>query len=133
MKEEVIANPGQLKKAFKQKANAIEEANNLSNSHELLRFYANECGLKAQYLDRNRLKDTSEFENSPLGKKYGHGHDLIRWIDDLKIPESAVKRPKKSRPFLFSQLHETLRYGVTPVEEHIEINKSIHTYLKKSL
>lgn len=141
-RREVIANYPQLIASFHLGKKTIQEAEKEKKSNkkkpndyfELLRFYANECGLKARFLDENLLRDTSNLE-AATGIKYGYKHDLIRWLDELKVPASEVKRPKpiSQTGYRFEQLHETLRYGVTPDEEHAEINKLIHIYLVKNL
>ena len=46
--KEIKANIPQLKKAFKAHGRISEDGDTIS--HQLLRFYANECGLKALFL-----------------------------------------------------------------------------------
>ena len=53
-----------------------------TQSQNLLLFYAVECGLKAAFLKRNRLSDTSAME-AELKEK---GHDLAFWAKKLYLP-----------------------------------------------
>jgi len=82
-------------------------------SHQLLLFYAVECGLKARYLARESLLSTSDFTSKLPGKKYGHGHKIMDWIAELSIPASALSQFAVDAAEPILQLHEKLRYGVT--------------------
>ncbi|MEQ8704936.1 MAG: hypothetical protein RIC19_13500 [Phaeodactylibacter sp.] len=120
-KKDVRATVPQLKGAFRAHGKVAEQGEGISE--KLLRFYANECGLKALYLKENKLNDTGDLENQ-IGKKYGHGHDLIRWMDDLKLPNFSFKY--KDIPYdPVKQVHEKLRYGVD-TSRHNELLKSIY-------
>jgi hypothetical protein len=72
-----------LRKAFqRQRQPSLLQA----QCRNLLLFYAVECGLKAAWLKRNRLRDTSEIE--PLLKQ--EGHDLIYWTKALYLPAAIT-------------------------------------------
>jgi hypothetical protein len=109
---------GHLRKAFlrqRQPVLAQEQCRNL------LLFYAVECGLKAAWWTRNRLRDTSEIESH---LKEG-GHDLIFWAKKLYLPAaitggSASIRLRSSGTRLDVRLaHQAWRYGadVEPDDE----------------
>ena len=81
----------------------------------LLLFYAVECGLKASWLTRNRLRDTSRIEQSLLRE---HGHDLLYWAKKLYLP-AAVTTGRSSFRLRGSEgrlgvesAHQAWRYGV---------------------
>lgn len=138
MPNDVIVNEAQLRSVFKQHSKAVEKAeqsNNASPSHELLRFYANECGLKALFLNKYYLRDIGEFK-AHFGddKKWGHGHDLIRWLDELNLPETQRPQvPRGNIRHTFHQLHEKLRYGKQAEIEEESLNKGFHIKLQKLL
>jgi len=80
----VHAGLGHLRKAFlRQRQPALQQ----QQCRMLLLFYAVECGLKAAWLTRNRLRDTSEIE--PLLKQ--KGHDLMYWITELRLPATITR------------------------------------------
>jgi hypothetical protein len=54
-------------------------------------FYAAECALKAAYLDRHRLGDTSS-SNAQAEAGRSFGHDLVRLIQSLNVPATAIGR-----------------------------------------
>ncbi len=127
--KEIKANIPQLKGAFKAHGRISEGGEKIS--HQLLRFYANECGLKALFLNQNKLQDTGAFEGK-FGRKYGYGHDLVRWVNELKIPEFAMKKYSDHEQDPVRQVHEKLRYGVES-KNHDEFLKGLYTLLKKYL
>jgi hypothetical protein len=127
--KEIKANIPQLTKAFKAHGRISEAGDTIS--HQLLRFYANECGLKAIFLKENKLQDTSAFEGQ-IGRKYGHGHDLAKWINELKIPHFAIKKYSDNDNNPVRQVHEKLRYGIVS-NGHDEFLKGLYTLLKKYL
>lgn len=126
--KEIKATIPQLKGAFKAHGRTSEEGD--KSSHNLLRFYANECGLKALFLRENKLPDTGMFVTKP-GKKYGHGHDLVKWINELKIPGFALNYSDNENDPV-RQVHEKLRYGLVS-NNHDEFLKSLYSLLKKQL
>jgi hypothetical protein len=74
---------GHLRKAFlRQRQPTLEQ----EHCRMLLLFYAVECGLKAAWLARNRLPDTSEIE--PLLRQ--QGHDLMYWVAELRLPATIT-------------------------------------------
>ena len=114
----VHASLGHLRKAFlRQRQPALLQP----QCQNLLLFYAVECGLKAAWLTRNRLRDTSEIE-SILKQK---GHDLIFWTKRLNLPAtitngSAGFRLRSGSARLDVEFaHQVWRYGtdVEPADE----------------
>jgi hypothetical protein len=114
----VHATLGHLRKAFlRQRQPTLLQA----QCKNLLLFYAVECGLKAAWLNRNRLRDTAEIE--PLLKQ--RGHDLVFWTKALYLPATITNgnagfrlRSGKIRLDLESA-HQAWRYGtdMEPVDE----------------
>ena len=103
-------------------------------SHILILFYAVECGLKANYLKKYNRLNTDDFEILPVNRKFGHGHDLIAWVKDLKIPALGYIDDRKNKPIV--QMHERLRYGTySPKTEksQVEFLRNLSAYLKKVL
>lgn len=126
---EVKANYQQLKGAYKSHGKIADGGDD--GAHNLLRFYANECGLKALFLRDNNLKDTGDLEES-TGRKYGYSHDLRRWVDELKIPAFAI--PYNEHPNdPIKQVHEKLRYGVEVDKKHLRYLSALYKALKKQL
>lgn len=126
---EVKANFQQLKGAFKKHGKIADRGN--EGTHHLIRFYANECGLKALFLRDNNLDNTGEFTKNP-GKKYGYGHDLRKWVDELKIP--AFVAPYEEQPNdPIKQVHEKLRYGLVANKKHLSYLSALYKALKKQL
>ena len=80
-------------------------------SHHLLLFYAVECGLKAEYLKTQGAQSTADFINSFPNNKYGHGHNILEWVKELKLPASIGSFTDNNNPLPLIQLHERLRYG----------------------
>jgi len=135
MSKEVKADAQQLKGAFRSHNKIIKESkNNDSPSLELLRFYACECALKALYIQKNNLRDTGDFEHVKgfHGKKYGHGHDILKWLGELKLPNFAASFKDKEKDPLI-KCHQKLRYGVGVHPNQIAFIKGLNTELKKHL
>ena len=92
-----------------------------TQGRNLLLFYAVECGLKAAWLSRNRLRDTSEME-ADLKQK---GHDLLFWSKKLYLPATITNGPasfrlrSKSTALGVEFAHQVWRYGidVEPADE----------------
>lgn len=126
--KEIKATIPQLKGAFKTHGRASEDGDKIS--HRLLQFYANECGLKALFLRENKLPDTGAFMTK-IGKKYGHGHDLVRWMSELKMPGFTLQYSDHDQDPV-RQVHEKLRYGVES-NSHNEFLRSLYSLLKKQL
>jgi hypothetical protein len=124
--KEIKASVPQLKRAFQSHGRIAENGDGLSE--DLLRFYANECGLKALFLTKHQLIDTGELEGL-VGRKYGHGHDLIRWVDELKLPKFTIKYSQDPDDPI-RQAHEKLRYGVDITPRSKSLLKAIYTALK---
>jgi hypothetical protein len=107
----VSAGVGQLRKAFQRhRQTGVTQA----EGRNLLLFYAVECGLKAAWLNRNKLRDTSAID--PVLKE--KGHDLIYWTKQLRLPAVITNGKTNfrtrvdgtSRPL--EAAHEVWRYGV---------------------
>ena len=109
-KPKVISTVSQLKGAFKRHGKSASSGD--TDSHYLLLFYASECGLKHLYLSQNHLQDTSNLiEKFTKHRPHGYSHDLVRWIDELKIPGFVVNWTD-SQDDPVANIHEKLRYGV---------------------
>ena len=78
-------------------------------------FYAAECGLKAAWLKRNRLRSTSQL-SSTLNASIGH--DLMLWAKKLALPAALASatgrfRLKRENSALeTAAAHQAWRYGV---------------------
>lgn len=129
-KPEVHVRLPELKRAFKEHGKIADEAD--KDSHHLLRFYANECGLKAMFMQENHLIDTSEFESKVPGIKYGYGHDLRRWMAEIKVPAFVIKDKDDPKDPLINA-HEKLRYGRNLRKDQESMLKTIQSLLKKHL
>lgn len=125
----IIATPQQLKGAFKAHSKISEGGSTIA--HYLLKFYASECGLKAIFLLQHNLGNTSDFERK-LQQRYGHKHDLQRWVDELKIPPRDL--PNIRGDFSpIRQMHEKLRYGLEVSQAHKAYLDALHKILKQKL
>jgi hypothetical protein len=84
-------------------------------SHYLLLFYAAECALKLTYLRRNRLRTTDCIRDPTLLTEAGH--DLPRWLKELRAPASITGgvhhfRPAKEGSAMgVAHAHQAWRYG----------------------
>lgn len=86
------------------------------DSGALLLFYAVECALKYLYMSDNMLR-TSYESRAAVASARDIGHDIVRLINELKIPRSVVSAP----PTLHLQrtgvvcapmhAHQAWRYG----------------------
>ena len=101
----------QLTSAYKAHYKLYKTASPPEPSHLLLLFYAVECGLKAYYLQENRLLSTEDFE-SPTMNKYGYGHKLAEWVQEVRMPASAISFVDDPNDPI-ENMHEKLRYGVS--------------------
>ena len=107
----IHASPGHLRKAFQRQR---QPTLGQEQDRKMLLFYAVECGLKAAWLTRNGLRDTSEIE--PLLRE--KGHDLMFWVKKLYLPAtiSGAKTNFRLRAkgiMLDLQFaHQAWRYGV---------------------
>jgi hypothetical protein len=123
----VHANLGHLRKAFqRQRQPAIAQA----QGRNLLLFYAVECGLKAAWLMRNRLRDTSEIDASLTQR----GHDLVFWTKKLYLPaeitngNTGFRLRSGGAKLDLGLAHQVWRYGVDvePADE-----ASLETWLNQ--
>ncbi|MDX2287007.1 MAG: hypothetical protein NW241_22775 [Bacteroidia bacterium] len=121
---DVVANQQNLKGGFKRHGDIAKSGSD--STHYLLYFYANECGLKYLFLRENRLQNTGRFaaHSGLSGQKYGHGHDLLKWVGELKIPNFTYK-DETGHPVPLRQAHEALRYGQGIHEDQKKVLKSL--------
>ncbi len=98
-----ISSLTQLIDAYKKHHKHSKTENKEEISHYLLLFYAVECALKAQYLKKYTGKSTKDFITLPIGKQYGHGHDILKWIKELGIPASVVNYKEKPGRILYGR------------------------------
>ena len=135
-KPEVVVNTSQLRNAYKAHRN-IYQTNENNASCQLLLFYAVEAGLKSKYLEEKRHQNTSDFKKEfGQNRKYGHEHNISRWVDELKIAAHMVRfSDNPSDPI--ENAHEKLRYGSSLANptgrEHIAYLRSILKYLSNNL
>lgn len=107
----VPAGVRQLRNAFKRHR---QPAGPQAQGRNLLLFYAVECGLKAAWLTRNRLPDTSAIDSQSKER----GHDLLYWAKKLYLPATITngktsfhtKDDRTSRPLEVA--HQAWRYGI---------------------
>lgn len=108
----IHAGVSELRSAFNQHRSAVLAE---VRSKNLLLFYAAECGLKAAWLTRNRLRSTSQLEPDLLARG---GHDLMLWVERLKLPAMITKRSVRFRlrrdnaAHEIALAHQAWRYGV---------------------
>jgi hypothetical protein len=85
-------------------------------SFRLLLFYAAECGLKRVWLRRNNLQTTTHISDRSLWGK--DGHNLARWIKELRLPASiaqpapSFRLAKEAKSWDVEKAHQAWRYGV---------------------
>lgn len=107
----VDAGVGHLRKAFQRHKQPLLLQ---KQGRILLLFYAVECGLKAAWLTRNKLRDTSAMES----RLKDRGHDLMLWTKELYLPAAITSRRtgfrlRDSRYAYGVELaHQVWRYGV---------------------
>lgn len=108
----IPAGLSQLRSAFKQHADVANS--DTSTSHNLLKFYAVECGLKAIYLKRNNLRTTDQISDD----KIRGSHNLAVLIKELRLPASVTgtnsdfRLQKDKSSWSVDQLHQVWRYGI---------------------
>lgn len=104
------SSPRQLRNAFKRHWQPQLQAIECRN---LLLFYSVECGLKAAWLGRARLRDTSA-----IPRISEIGHDLTYWVKELRLPRSLAEGSRSFRagndnnPHDLKLAHQAWRYGV---------------------
>lgn len=77
------------------------------------------------------MKDTGEFIKNP-GIKYGYGHNLRKWVDEVKIPAfAAPNNEQPNNPII--HVHEKLRYGLEADRKHLSYLSALQKALKKQL
>ncbi len=106
----------ELEQAFKSHSREAKKGN--TPSHFLLLFYAVECGLKSEILQRRNVNRVGQ-----MGKEL-ETHDLYSLVEMLKFPASVMapskssfrlRKSKSSRPI--EHAHQTWRYGVAMNKE----------------
>jgi hypothetical protein len=114
----VHAGVGHLRKAFQRhRQTGVAQ----TQARILLLFYAVECGLKAAWLTRNKLRSTSAIE-SQLKE---NGHDLVFWTRQLHLPATITNGRTSFRlrtngsALGIEYAHQAWRYGidVEPIDE----------------
>jgi hypothetical protein len=99
-----------LRKAFQRhRQPGLEQ----KQSRILLLFYAVECGLKAAWLARSNLQDTSAME----ARFKDQGHDLRLWAKELRLPAAIANsrthfRLRDGSCHGLEVAHQVWRYGV---------------------
>lgn len=103
----------ELKGAFHQHISVAK--NGASPSHNLLAFYAVECGIKSIYLKRNKLRTTENIRDERLMRS----HDISLWVKELRLPAAItgtntgfhLHRDQQSA-WSIARAHEVWRYGI---------------------
>lgn len=98
----------------------------------LLMFYSVECGLKAAYILKYQLRDTSDVRGSASRSAREFGHRIDQLLNELRIPASsiglqpsaALKRGGVALPP--ERLHEAWRYG-----EKVLVTSDLYNWLSK--
>lgn len=112
--KKIPAGMSQLRQAFHAHLRASQQTQ--ASCSCLLLFYAVECGMKSIYLRRNRLKETSNISDQTLLSR--DGHNLDRWVKELRISASQVGntpyfRLKSGGSSLdIEKAHQAWRYGI---------------------
>jgi hypothetical protein len=114
LQQMIPAGMNELRSAFVQhKQNA---GGMTSCSHNLVQFYAIECGIKWVYLRRNKINTTARIQNDLLKAT----HDLWLFGKELKLPAATLGpvgacfrlgRDRDSR-WHYREAHQAWRYGV---------------------
>jgi hypothetical protein len=119
----------ELAKAFRQHISIAKDGT--SPSHNLLMFYAVECGLKSIYLQRNHFKTIEQIPDESLQRS----HDLARWVKELRLPASTTGKTRgfhlqrdRSSSWQVDMAHQAWRYGVA-VE--VSDEKALVDWLKR--
>ncbi|MEY4934560.1 MAG: hypothetical protein RIS64_919 [Bacteroidota bacterium] len=104
-------------------------------SHNLLLVYAVECGLKAQYLRKHSKISTAAFIDLPSfkvdNKKYGHEHDIMKWVKELSLPAHVKGSFRDSGNYPLESLHQRLRYGIVLRGRDMDSQKEQIAFLKR--
>ncbi len=116
----------ELKCAWRQAGSAFEAADNKTNAHRLLLFYAVETGLKAILLKRESKQDSRKSKQDPEDKFPKNEfsdfqHDLNKLMAHLRVGAylhlkteislDDLNHPKKPRKSKYSELNQIWRYG----------------------
>ena len=95
----------EIEKSFRRHRHVVDSANASSATHRMVLFYSVECGLKAVYMRRNRLRKTD-------GSVTDFGHRLADLLASLRciyrLPDAVCK---DGRQIASKSLHEAWRYG----------------------
>ena len=102
----------ELRRAFR--LHYEQAASGTTESHNLLLFYAAECGMKAVWLRRNHRMSSDDFPTSFRGRD---GHDLGMWMKELRIgarisPPPGLRLQRDNTSLHVSEVHEAWRYGI---------------------
>jgi hypothetical protein len=115
--------------AFRRRASELRRAALWQRQHDLdsgalLLFYAAECALKFLYMSNNMLRSAAESRASIASVK-DLGHDLVRIIDEIKIPRSSLpsvplaKLQRTGSRCPVAELHQAWRYGEKLIDSQI--------------
>jgi hypothetical protein len=95
----------EIEKSFRRHRNVVYSAHASSATHRMVLFYAVECGLKAVYMRRNRLRKTD-------GAVTSFGHRLADLLASLRCTyRLRDAKGKDGIPIPSKLLHEAWRYG----------------------
>lgn len=139
----IHASTHELKTAFQIHLGIIKAQANQNISSHLLRFYAVECGLKMIWLRRQGgLNGTDEIQDQTMLTK--DGHNLARWVKELKLPATIIGNDKIPRFHIkdgsihdLKQSHQVWRYGIEmkPEDEKklVEWLESVCTWIENNI
>lgn len=124
----IVFTDRELRRAWREAYSAFESANNKTNAHRLLLFYALETGLKAVFLKKNsKLYSNGEFSSTL--------HNLNRLMDQMSIGTEyhllenislevdEQGQPTGQRNAHCKDLNQIWRYGAQakrPTDEELE-------------
>lgn len=123
--------PAALRRSASELAKSAGHAQSTEEASALLLFYAAECSLKSVYMRQNNLRSTAE-ERGRANSARSFAHDLVRLIDALNIPRSAVGLPpvailsRTAAHITVDMFHQAWRYG-----EKIKDTQAILVWLNK--
>lgn len=132
------AGVSELRQAFFHHLTVSEQTKGIS-SHLLL-FYAAECGIKSIWLRRNNLKTINDIADPTLISQ--DGHNLDRWIKELKISARVKNAPHFRLASGGSSLdvekaHQAWRYNIrmNPQDEKVLVEwlESLCAWIKENI
>ncbi len=115
----------EIEKSFRRNKKFVTHLNQsgsyVASQRKLILFYAVECGLKALYMRRKRLRKTDQKDTDNKGVS-SFSHNLNRLLKKLNLIQHKLPDVKAKDNVLIpaKSLHEAWRYGkeLDPDDEH---------------